>query len=149
MHAPTAPPSSRSQHRSVLLPLVPAALATLVAIGQWTLTRTDHLSPWKGGGFGMFSTNDRATSRGIRIWVVDGERERRVDVPSPLLAQAGTAATLPSPDRLRELAQGVMSLEQAGGDRPTQVRVQVVRTDYAVHTLAPRRRLLREHVLER
>ena len=96
----------------------------------------------------MFSTNDRATSRSLRIWVTDNRGEVRVDVPVQLRDAAGSAATFPSQGRLRGLAEGVMGLERAAGNRPEQVRVRVYRTDYVVGTLAPRRQLLQEFVLD-
>jgi hypothetical protein len=37
-----------------LAPLAPAILLCVIAIAQLRLTRTEHLTPWKGGGFGMF-----------------------------------------------------------------------------------------------
>ena len=42
---------------------VPAALLVTVALGQIVLARTVDLSPWKGGGFGMFATLDGTASR--------------------------------------------------------------------------------------
>jgi hypothetical protein len=47
---------------------LPVALLLAVAGVQVTLTRTSGLSPWKGGGFGMFSTTDD-TGRRSRRWV--------------------------------------------------------------------------------
>lgn len=45
--------------------LVPAVLAG-VALHQMWLTTTSDLTPWKGGGFGMFSSVDRPSHRAVR-----------------------------------------------------------------------------------
>jgi hypothetical protein len=46
---------------------LPTALLLLVACAQMILTRTDHLSPWKGGGFGMFASVDGLPFRWVRL----------------------------------------------------------------------------------
>ena len=44
--------------------LVPVWILTLVWCIQVTLTQTSNLTPWKGGGFGMFSVIDSRTISG-------------------------------------------------------------------------------------
>lgn len=51
----------RARFRPGLLSLIPAILLSIVAAAQVRLTRTEQLTPWKGGGFGMFSTNGDAS----------------------------------------------------------------------------------------
>ena len=53
---------------------IPVALLLAVAAVQVTLARTAGLSPWKGGGFGMFSTTDDAGRRRVRVFVSAAER---------------------------------------------------------------------------
>jgi hypothetical protein len=43
--------------------LLPVSLLVVVAGAQVTLATTAGLSPWKGGGFGMFATTDDAGRR--------------------------------------------------------------------------------------
>lgn len=50
------------------LHLIPIVVMLLVAVIQAVTAGPDRLSPWKGGGFGMFATVDHA-----RLVVVDGE----------------------------------------------------------------------------
>ena len=42
---------------------IPPALLALVACVQIGLARFTPLTPWKGGGFGMFATADGASNR--------------------------------------------------------------------------------------
>lgn len=47
--------------------LIPAILTT-VALQQIRLATTQNLSPWKGGGFGMFSSIDNRKNRYIKLY---------------------------------------------------------------------------------
>lgn len=55
-------------------------IAAIVASVQMYSSLTGTLSPWKGGGFGMFSTFDDPNKRTIRLAVVDPEgKTYRID----------------------------------------------------------------------
>lgn len=61
------------------LTFLPAALLTLVAIRQVWLATFDRLSPWLGGGFGMFAVMDAPERRGVVCYGTDANgREYRV-----------------------------------------------------------------------
>ncbi len=47
----------------------------LVAASQVVLATTTDLTPWRGGGFGMFSTTDNHDQRFLRITAVTGAGE--------------------------------------------------------------------------
>lgn len=53
---------------SILQKLIPALLV-IVCINQLYLAFTKDLTPWKGGGFGMFATIDRMERRPVHITV--------------------------------------------------------------------------------
>lgn len=55
--------------RSRFLPFLPPLLLVVVAVAQFGLANTTFLSPWKLGGFGMFSTTDSPGFRVLRIQV--------------------------------------------------------------------------------
>lgn len=46
-------------HEKWLMPIV----ILLIIASQWWLANTTHLTPWKGGGFGMFGTFDKSNMR--------------------------------------------------------------------------------------
>ncbi|MEM8598280.1 MAG: hypothetical protein AAGF99_00025 [Bacteroidota bacterium] len=54
-----------------------AVPALLVLIAGWQIYRAhmQYLTPWKGGGFGMFSTVDGPTNRVLRTYLVTPEGE--------------------------------------------------------------------------
>jgi hypothetical protein len=127
------------------LPLVPPALLCLVAIGQVYLARARDLSPWKGGGFGMFSTNDDEFRR-IEVWIDGPEGEQELDVSRDLRITKLTA--YPTEDRLTDLARTIMQTQQARGLEVTKVRVAVWRTDFTLETKERRDKLIREVIID-
>ena len=125
---------------------LPVALLLAVAGGQLVLVKTAGLSPWKGGGFGMFSTTDDAGRRHVRVFVSAPERSEELAIPPSLEDLARRAATLPSNAALSRLARGVVAREDRY-ERPVDtVRIETWRIDYAPGTLAATTRRMREFV---
>jgi hypothetical protein len=69
------------------------------------------LSPWKGGGFGMFSTVSSPSSRFIRVYLISGDTASPVHVPEEILDDAREVRTIPSVRRLTRLAQQIAKTE--------------------------------------
>ena len=115
---------------------VPAAVLIVIACLQVTLTRTIGLSPWKGGGFGMFSTTDDAGRRRVRVFVSAPERSEEIAISPALEDLADRAAVLPGDWQFTRLARRVVEREQRRGRPVETVRVECWRIDYAPDTLA-------------
>jgi hypothetical protein len=129
-----------SSRAAEFLPLV---VLLVIAGAQQVLVRTSHLTPWKGGGFGMFSTLDHGAFRGVTIVVNGPDRSETLDTPPSLDEIASRAATCPSDWLLRTLAEGVVAREQRHGNAVTEVRISVWRTDFDPVTLNATERQLR------
>lgn len=89
-----------------LLGAVAPAVLVVFALAQVVLAYTHRLTPWKGGGFGMFSTVDELKRRSLRAWLLnDGEAVpvdlARLRLPRDLVSQA---EAFPSERRLRWVA---------------------------------------------
>jgi hypothetical protein len=125
---------------------VPAVLLAIVATGQIVLTHLTPLSPWKGGGFGMFATLDGRPFRYVRTFVRASERSEELAVPPSLEDLAASAEILPSDDRLERLARAVIAREHRRGQPADEVQLDVWRVEFASGSLAPRERLLRRYV---
>jgi hypothetical protein len=126
--------------------LLPAALLLAVACAQVTLARTAGLSPWKGGGFGMFSTTDDAGRRRVRVFVTAAERSEEIEISPSLEDAARRAAVLPTDAALSRLARRVAQRE-ARYQRPVEtIRIETWRIEYAPDTLAATSRRLRDFV---
>ncbi len=126
--------------------LLPVALLLTVACAQVILARTADLSPWKGGGFGMFSTTDDAARRYVRVFVSAAERSEEIAISPSLEDAAKRAAVLPTDVELSRLARRVVERE-ARYHRPVEsVRIEAWRIEYAPETLAATTSLMRDFV---
>ena len=121
---------------------VPAALLVVVACGQLWLARTARLSPWKGGGFGMFASLDARPFRHVRIFVQAPQRAEELEVPPSLEALVASVEILPDARQFERLARGVVARERRRERPVADVRLELWRVDFAPGSLAPRDRLV-------
>lgn len=134
------PPVCRGMERPVLAPrimarYVPAALLAGVSVVQILLAATLHLSAWKGGGFGMFSTLDHGAFRGVDVVVEAPERSEQVEIASSLQREAARAVALPVDWLLHDLAAGIAARERRQNRLVTRVRLSVWRAEFDRTTL--------------
>jgi len=87
----------------VLKYAAPALLTTLACI-QLFLGLTLGLTPWKGGGFGMFSTVDSPGARSVRVYLETDDGELPTKLPSWLRHRRRFTRSLPADFRVRGLA---------------------------------------------
>jgi len=123
--------------------ILPVTLLLGVAAAQITLARTSDLSPWKGGGFGMFSTTDDAGRRRVRVFISAAGRSEELAIPPSLQDAATRAAVLPGDGPLARLARGVVARERRNRRPVNDIRIEAWRIEYARGTLAATSRLLR------
>ena len=124
---------------------LPAALLAVVAGAQVVAAHTTGLSPWKGGGFGMFASLDARPFRFVRIFVRARERSEELAVTPSLEHAAAAAEISPTTAQLERLARAVVAREHRHERSVDDVTVEVWRVDFAPGTLAPRARRMREH----
>ncbi len=110
---------------------LPAALLLTVAVTQVVLARVADLSPWKGGGFGMFATNDGAAFRYVRLFVDAPGRSEETNVTESLEMAAVRAQLFPSHRFLTRLAKAVAARELREGRDVATVRVEVWKIEFA------------------
>jgi hypothetical protein len=101
---PTAA-SSRKPRRFVERWLV-SGIAIVIAAAQVVLSSSADLSPWKGGGFGMFGAIDSPSMRVISADGLDSDGMRyRIDALSGLTAsERRSIRSFPRPEALERLA---------------------------------------------
>jgi hypothetical protein len=108
---------------------LPTVLLLTVASTQMVLARRADLSPWKGGGFGMFASVDGLPFRWVRLYVSAPERSEEIAVPLSIEDRALRAATWPHQRAIRALAWSVIDRELRQ-DRPIDtVRVEIWRAE--------------------
>jgi hypothetical protein len=122
---------------------LPAVFLLVVAVSQIVLVKVADLSPWKGGGFGMFATTDGAAFRYVRVFVDAPGRSEETDVTSSLEMAAVRAQLFPSTRFLTRLGEAVGARELREGRDVATVRVEVWRIEFADQPLRASERRLR------
>lgn len=90
-----------------IAPWAAPALLLGIASAQFAFAHFSTLSPWKGGGFGMFSTVDSPGARFLRIHLLTDRGEIPVAVPDGFHAAARELRTTGSEARAAELARSL------------------------------------------
>jgi hypothetical protein len=108
------------------------------------LAYTVDLSPWLGGGFGMFSTMDDGVNRALRVFLVRKGQEEEGALPSALVDLERRVRVLPSAAHLSALATAIAAAYADADERPETVRIEVWRTRFDANALTPRSQRLRE-----
>jgi hypothetical protein len=119
---------------------LPPLLLALVALSQIALARRAELSPWLGGGFGMFSTTDHGAARFVRAVALGPGRSEPIPLAPDLERQKLLARDLPTARNAGTLARAVLAREPSA----TAVRVEIWRLRFDPRTLEPRAERLRE-----
>ncbi len=126
---------------------LPILILLVVALSQLLLARSQALSVWSGGGFGMFSTLDHASQRHLHAFVVRPGLRREVVTPPALAEEVARALTLPTKARLRSLAVALADTPTPDHGPATAVQIQVWNTRFDPATLTPSSHILREFLL--
>jgi hypothetical protein len=140
MEEPAAGRTGRAPRAAALarrLRHVPAVLLLAVAALQIVLARHADLSPWSGGGFGMFSTTDVWARRHLHVFAIRPGLLSEVEIPDELREPARRALALPAEGRLRALARALAELPSPDQGPPDRVELQVFATRFDPQTLAP------------
>ena len=120
--------------------LAPAILAAM-ALGQIVFARSYDLSPWKGGGFGMFSTTDGTAFRYVRLFVKAPGRSEELAVAPSLEIEADRAMLFPSTRRLTSLAARAAARERRRERPVDQVTIEIWRVEFDAQLRATERRV--------
>lgn len=98
------------------LPILPAALLAAVGLHQVYAVHAHGMTPWKGGGFGMFSSTDVGPARRLRVSLLRDRSSVEVEVPETLGLVAERARTLPTSENLQALGREmVLALPDSAG----------------------------------
>lgn len=127
---------------------LPIALLIVVALIQIALARSAALSPWSGGGFGMFSTLDHGSRRHLHAFVLRPGLRREVIPPRALADEIRRALAFPTKPRLRALATSLAKTPTPDHGPATAVQVQVWNTRFDRETLTPANHILSEFLLQ-
>jgi hypothetical protein len=122
---------------------LPAGILLGVAAAQIWLSLTRDLTPWAGGGFGMFATTDVRGSRHLHAFAIHPEVRRELAVPEGARDLVRKALAFPSRAALERVGRELAERGDPVWGRPDTVEIQVWLTHFDRDTLAPSSRLLR------
>jgi hypothetical protein len=122
---------------------LPSAMLIGVACHQIWLTHNAALSPWSGGGFGMFSTVDGWGNRSVQAFALRPGVRRELDIPPALREVARRGRAFPSEANLRVLAVALIDAPTPDDGPLEAIEIHVWSTNYDPITLAPTNFLLR------
>src|SRR5262245_21941365 len=128
--------------------LVAPILLVLTAAIQMLLVQYGGLSPWKGGGFGMFATLDHTPFRGVDIVVEAPDRSESIEIAPSLEFAGARAVTFPSAAPLKRLARAVVARERRQSRPVDTVKLTVWRQEFNSVTLHSAERYLRSYVYQ-
>ena len=122
---------------------LPGLILASVAARQIFLAATVGLSPWHGGGFGMFASTDAGGSRHLHAFVLRPGLRREVQLPGSAQRIVEDALTLPTEANLRSVAREAEKIPTPDFGPPTAILLQVWRTEYDPESLVPNSLILR------
>jgi len=122
---------------------IPVFLLIAVAVAQVVLAKTAGLSPWKGGGFGMFATNDGTAFRHVRVFVEAQGRSEELEIAPSQEFEAARAQLFPSDAMMKSLGRSIVDREHRYGRPVRTVKLEVWRTEFSAGSLESKERLLR------
>ena len=115
---------------------LPALLLCVVALHQIWLAHHAQLSPWNGGGFGMFASTDVFARRHMHVWLVAPAFRQELEVPRTLEDDMRRVLALPTDARLRDFAQRLLAA-YPDVPRAEALTVTVYATRFDPRTLVP------------
>ncbi len=122
---------------------LPVVLLIGVASHQIWLVHTADLTPWSGGGFGMFSTTDGRGNRHLHAFALRPGIRRELMLPRYLRDQVRRVLTLPTLSRIHTLADTLATLPSPDFGPLQATEIQIWRTSFDPHSLEPSSTLVR------
>ena len=121
---------------------LPPALLVAVALHQLLLAWSGDLTPWCGGGFGMFSTTDGRFARHLHAYGLSPGVRVELEIPPGFDERVRAALAFPEDERLRALARDLAPYGSSDFEAPDSIRLEVYATRWNASTLAPSGELL-------
>lgn len=115
----------------------PIFLLIIIALNQIRLAKTSSLSPWWGGGFGMFSSTDSRGTRHIHAYAIRPGIRRELEIPPYLTELERKVLTLPSESNLKKLAVELADVPTPDEGPLEAIQIQIWATDFDSNTLEP------------
>jgi len=120
---------------------LPTLLLVAIAINQLILANFFSLSPWLGGGYGMFSTTDVGSNRHIHIYAKSEGILKELIYPEALKDQVSRTKSFPTDRNLDKFTRTIAQIEDDSSIN--SIEVQVWKSQYKSKTLRPSSKMLK------
>ena len=121
-----------------LLSYSPIILFAVIAANHFYWVHQAHLSPWLGGGYGMFSTTDYGPSRYIKVYALqDNIIQEEIEIPEYLSMLARKTRGLPDDKNVLSFALAIENYLNANQHGYPVIRIEVLNSHYDSETLHP------------
>ena len=124
------------------LAIIPVVILLIVAAVQIYLARTADLTPWKGGGFGMFSTTDSVANRFLRVYGSGPDHSEELLLEGKLVDLAAKVQAFPNRVLLEKLGKAIFRDRRFMEMGMDAVRIEVWKAEYNKEDLRPTVRML-------
>ena len=127
-------PNSLFRYRVVIY--LPVILLVLVACIQVFLVYSYNLSPWSGGGFGMFSTTDAGGNRHLHLYSVTSGIRRGLNPDPKLDKEHDILLALPIDYNFNKFTEKIAKTDIPDEGQKT-LQIQIWKRSFDPETLEP------------
>lgn len=120
----------------------PVLLLVIIASIQIYLVYSANLSPWSGGGFGMFSTTDAGGSRHLHAYSVTSGIRRELDSDPKLKKDLELLLTFPADYKILKFTDKLEKINIPEEGQKT-LNIQIWKRSFNPETLEPSTVLLK------
>jgi len=114
-----------SYAQSFLMYIAPVLLC-VIATNQIYRVHKSGQSPWKGGGFGMFTSVDSPQTRFVKCYAMTDDGEYQLPVPNSIQRFAVLARIVPTKQNLELLGRAFLKVTWASSAYFDRVREQIL-----------------------
>ncbi len=120
---------------------LPTLLLVAIAVNQLILANFFSLSPWLGGGYGMFSTTDVGSNRHIHIYAKSEGIIKELIYPKELSDLALRTKSFPTDRNLDKFTRTIAQIEDDSALK--SIEIQVWKSHFKTYSLDPSSKILR------
>ena len=116
---------------------LPVILLVTVAIVQIGLANYSFLSPWSGGGFGMFSTTDVGSARHVHIFAVTPSVRRELIPNTKHKKIVDQLLVFPADYRIKNFSEQLKNIFYIPEEGDVKLDIQVWKKTFNPRSLEP------------
>lgn len=124
-----------------VISFLPSVLIIVIAINQLILANFFDLSPWHGGGYGMFSTSDVGSNRHMHVYAKSEGILKELLYPEYLDDLALRTKSFPTNKNLKKFAYKIAEIED--DNSMNSIEVQVWKSYFRTYSLEPSGKMLK------